>query len=148
MKKSSALNFMMNISFVPSIYIHRSIILIFIQKKYACRSFSMENIFSAIFDFQFCENPRFSDEFLAQLLHETREKDQEQYCSSPAMMFLLAMIMTAVMPTLKMAFCPQFSRARLVVVFSDAFSYSFKCTSYLSASYFSLLKYCNQEHKH
>ena len=33
MKKSSTLMFMMNISFVPSICIHRSIIFIFIEKK-------------------------------------------------------------------------------------------------------------------
>ena len=40
LKKSSTLKFIMNISFLPSICIHRSIILIFIEKKYACRFFS------------------------------------------------------------------------------------------------------------
>ena len=39
MRTSSTLKFIMNISFVPSISIHRSIILIFIEKKYACRFF-------------------------------------------------------------------------------------------------------------
>lgn len=60
---------------------------------------------------------------------------------APAIIFWVAKIMTAVMPALKMAFCPQLSAARLVVVFRDASSYFFKHSSYLSASYFSLLKY-------
>ena len=67
---------MMNISFEPSICIHRSIILIFIEKRYACRFFSTENIFSAIFDFQFGENPHFRDEFQAL----RRRKDQRENC--------------------------------------------------------------------
>ena len=37
----------------------------FHRKKYACRFFSTENIFSVIFDSHFCENPRFRDEFQA-----------------------------------------------------------------------------------
>ena len=53
----------MNVSFVPSISIHRSIILIFIVKK-VCLSIFFR---PAIFDFHFCENPRFRDEF--QTLH-------------------------------------------------------------------------------
>ena len=54
MKKSSTLKFMTNISFVPSIYIQRSITLIFIEKKYACRVFlSTENIFFHDFPFSF-----------------------------------------------------------------------------------------------
>ena len=48
----------MKIGFLPSISIHRSIILIFIGKKYACR------LCSAIFDFHFRKNP-FRDEFQA-----------------------------------------------------------------------------------
>ena len=57
---------MMNVSFVPSICIHRSIILIFIEKKYACRFLFPPKIFSpAIFDFYFQENPRFHDKFQA-----------------------------------------------------------------------------------
>ena len=57
--------FMTNISFVPSICIYRSIILIFI----VCLSiFSMEIYFSAIFDYHNRENPRFRNEFQA-LIH-------------------------------------------------------------------------------
>ena len=44
-KKCSTLKFMTNISFVPSVCIHRSIILIFIEKKYACRFFSTKKKF-------------------------------------------------------------------------------------------------------
>ena len=61
LKKCSTPKFMTNISFVPSICIHRSITLIFTEKKYACRFFSMENIF----DIHFRENPRFCDEYQA-----------------------------------------------------------------------------------
>ena len=61
LKKSSTLKFITNISFLPSICIHRSIILIFIEKMYACRSFPTENICFAIFDFHFCENPHFRE---------------------------------------------------------------------------------------
>ena len=65
LKKSSTLKFMMYITFVPSICIHRSIILIFME-KYACQFFSLRKIlFSAIFDFHFHENPCFRDEFQA-----------------------------------------------------------------------------------
>lgn len=42
---------------------------------------------------------------------------------------------------LNIAFCPKFNIAKLVVVLSDAISYFFKDSSYLSASNFSLLKY-------
>ena len=45
LKKCSTLKFMTNISFVPSICIHRSIILIFIEKKYACIVFHRQYIF-------------------------------------------------------------------------------------------------------
>ena len=66
LKKSSTLKFMMNISFVPSICIHRSIILIFkVEKECLLIFFSTENIFSVIFDFQFRKNPCFRDEFQA-----------------------------------------------------------------------------------
>ena len=50
LKKSSTLKFMMNISFVPSIFIHRSIILIFMEEKYSCWFFPpTKNIFSPRF---------------------------------------------------------------------------------------------------
>ena len=53
----------MNISFLTSICIHRSIILIFIGKKSMLIDiFPTENIFSMIFDFHFRENPRFRSE--------------------------------------------------------------------------------------
>ena len=66
MKKSSTLKSMMNISFVSSICIQRSIILIFIEKKVCLSIFFPQNIyFSAIFDFHFCESPCFRDEFQA-----------------------------------------------------------------------------------
>ena len=63
MKKSSTLKFIMNISFLISIFIRRSIILIFIGEK-VCLSifFQWKNFFSTIFDFHFRENPRFRDE--------------------------------------------------------------------------------------
>ena len=53
LKKCSTLKFMPKNSFVPSICLHWSIILIFIEKKYACRFFSMENIFFHDFRFSF-----------------------------------------------------------------------------------------------
>ena len=65
MKKPSTLKFIMNISFLPSVCIHRSIILIFIEKK----------VSSAIFDFHFHENPRFHDEF--QALYRMNEGEEE-----------------------------------------------------------------------
>ena len=63
LKKSSTLKFIMNISFLTSICIRRSIILIFIWEK-VCLSifFQLKKIFSTIFDFHFRENPRFRDE--------------------------------------------------------------------------------------
>ena len=51
LKKSTTLKFMTNISFLPLIYIHRSIVLIFIEKKYACQCFFHRKIFFC--DFQF-----------------------------------------------------------------------------------------------
>ena len=66
MKKSSTLKFMTNISFVPSICIHRFIVFIFIEKKSMLVDlFSMEKIFFREFDFNFRENRRFCDEFHA-----------------------------------------------------------------------------------
>ena len=66
LKKSSELKFIMNISFVPSVCIHSSIILIFIGKKRMLVDyFSQWKFFSAIFDFHFHENPQFHDEFQA-----------------------------------------------------------------------------------
>ena len=51
---------MMNISFVPSIYIHRSIILSFIgKKKYACQFFSLQKIFFCDFRFSFLQESSF-----------------------------------------------------------------------------------------
>ena len=63
LKKSSTLKFIMNISFLTSICVRRSIILIFIGEK-VCLSifFQRKNFFSTIFDFHFRENPRFRDE--------------------------------------------------------------------------------------
>ena len=51
LKKCSTLKFMTNISFVSSICIHRSIVLIFIKKKYACRFFSQKIYFFRDFRF-------------------------------------------------------------------------------------------------
>ena len=60
LKKCSTLKFTMNISFVPSVCIHRSIILIFIEKKYTCRFFPpMENIFFRDFPFSFPQESLF-----------------------------------------------------------------------------------------
>ena len=63
LKKSSTLKFIMNISFLTSICIHRSITLIFTGKK-LCLSilFQQKIFFSMIFDFHFRENPRFRNE--------------------------------------------------------------------------------------
>ena len=65
MKKSSTLKFMMYISFVPLICIHRSIILISIEKSMLVDFVSTENIFSSISDFPFRKNSRFCDKFQA-----------------------------------------------------------------------------------
>ena len=75
LKKCSTLKFMTNISFVPSICIHRSIILIFIEKSMLVDFFPRKKYFSAIFDFHFRENPRFPDEFPALLLWHHLEHD-------------------------------------------------------------------------
>ena len=59
---------MTNTSFVPSICIQRSVILIlktYSKKKYACRFFPWKIYFPTIFDFHFHENPRFHKEFQA-----------------------------------------------------------------------------------
>lgn len=53
----------------------------------------------------------------------------------------LASTMMAVKPTLNIALCPKLRRAKVEVVFREAFSYVFKNPSYRWASYFSLLKY-------
>ena len=57
LKKCSTLKFMTNISFLPSVCIHRSIHHLhfqnFIDKKYVCRFFPMENIFFCDFQFSF-----------------------------------------------------------------------------------------------
>ena len=58
----------MNITFVPSICTHRSIVLIFIEKGMFVVFFTTENLFLAIFNFYFHENPRFRDEFQALIL--------------------------------------------------------------------------------
>ena len=68
LKQPSTLKFIMNISFLPSICNHRSIILIFREKKCASRFLPPRKIFfSAIFDFHFREYPHFHDEFQALL---------------------------------------------------------------------------------
>lgn len=41
---------------------------------------------------------------------------------------------------LKMKFWPELSAAKLVAIFTDAFSYVFRVESYCATSYFSLLK--------
>ena len=67
LKKSSTLKFIMNISFVPSVCIYRSIILTFIGKKYAFRFFP-RNIIFLRFDFNFRENPHFLDKLQALII--------------------------------------------------------------------------------
>ena len=63
LKKSSTLKFTMNISFLTSICVRRSIILIFIGEKVCLLIFfQRKTFFSMIFDFHFRENPRFRDE--------------------------------------------------------------------------------------
>ena len=59
------LHFTTNISFVPSICIHRSIILIFIEKSMLVNFFPRKIYFATIFNFHFRENPRFHDKFQA-----------------------------------------------------------------------------------
>ena len=59
LKKSSTLKFIMNISFVPSVCIHRPIIFIFIEKKYACRFFSLGNILFCDSRFSFLRESSF-----------------------------------------------------------------------------------------
>ena len=90
LKKSSTLKFIMNVSFLTSICIHRSIILIFVGKK-VCLSifFHRKKFFSMIFDFHFCENPCFRDK-LANIKIiwsklETKEQSNKMliYCSVP-----------------------------------------------------------------
>ena len=65
LKKCSTLKFITNISFVPPICIHRSIILIFIEKSMLVNFFSWKKYFSMIFYFHFHENPHFCSEFQA-----------------------------------------------------------------------------------
>ena len=65
LKKSNTLKFMTNISFVPSVCIHRSIILIFIEKEVCLSIFFHGKYIFPWFDFHFRENPRFWDEFQA-----------------------------------------------------------------------------------
>ena len=76
---------MMNVSFVPSIWIHKSIILIFIEKKYACRLFFQRKVFfSTIFDFHFRENPPFHDELQALFFRIHYFADSWDACMEPA----------------------------------------------------------------
>ena len=57
---------MMNVSFVPSIRIHKSIILIFLEKNVCLWIFfPQQKKFPTIFNFHFRENPHFCDEFQA-----------------------------------------------------------------------------------
>ena len=65
MKKPSTLKSIMYISFVPSICIHRSIILIFIGKSMLVEFFPQKIFLTEIFDFHFRENPHFCDKFQA-----------------------------------------------------------------------------------
>ena len=71
LKKCSTLKFMPNISFVSSICIHRSIILIFIEKSMLVKFFSWKVHFSTTYDFHFCQNPHFRDKFQALCLRYT-----------------------------------------------------------------------------
>ena len=64
-----------------------------------------------------------------------------KHSNVPCRICLLARTMMRLNDALKIKFCPQLSRAKLVVVLSEAFSYSARSLSYLSASYCSLLKY-------
>ena len=59
LKKSSTPKFIMNISFVPSICIHRSIILIFTEKTYACPFFFPQTIFFRDIRFSFLRESSF-----------------------------------------------------------------------------------------
>lgn len=59
----------------------------------------------------------------------------------PSIILLDASTIIKLSAALNIAFCPKFSIARLVLVLSDAISYFFNDSSYLSASNFSLLKY-------
>ena len=66
LKKSSTLKYTMNTSFIPSICIQTSIILIYIEKKYTCRLFSpRKNFFPAIFLFSFPWESSVCDKFQA-----------------------------------------------------------------------------------
>ena len=60
LKKSSTLKFIMNITFLPSICIHRSMILIFIEKKCMLVDFfAMENILFHNFRYSFLRESSF-----------------------------------------------------------------------------------------
>ena len=65
LKKCSTQKIVTNISFVPSICLHRSIILIIIEKSMLLTFFPWKIHFSTIFNFPFRENPRFHDEIQA-----------------------------------------------------------------------------------
>ena len=63
LKKFSTLKFIMNIGFLPSLCIHRSIILIYIEKSMLVDFFPTENTLFRDFWFSFLQNPCFCDEF-------------------------------------------------------------------------------------
>ena len=65
LKKFSTPKFMMIFSFVSSIWIHRSIILLIFIEKSMLGFFSWKKFCSTIFYFHFCENPHFREKFQA-----------------------------------------------------------------------------------
>ena len=72
----------MNISFLPSICIHRSIILIFIEKSMLVDFFPTENFFPSIFDFHFHENPHFCNKSQALTVLNENSITQEDSLAS------------------------------------------------------------------
>ena len=75
LKKSSTLKFILCISFLPSICIHRSIILIFKEKSMLVDFFPGKMFCFAILNFHFHENPCFCDE--CQALHHATKKSKD-----------------------------------------------------------------------
>ena len=83
LKKSSTFKFIMNMSFVPSICIHRSVIFIFTEKKvYLSIFFPRDMFFSTIFNFHFRKIPRFRDKFQALFLSSRTARDSH-CCNFP-----------------------------------------------------------------
>lgn len=83
------------------------------------------------------KNPRGMDSWKSKPLTMTRSPTVKL----PWAMSLAAKTMIKLRAALKIACCPKFSAAKLVLVFKEAASYFFSEASYRSASNFSLLKY-------